>query len=587
MSSRSASTLGALAFAALTGVIGWSQGAPADFLILDTTLGVLFIASGTVAWWRRPEMRTGPLLVLASTLWFVGSYGPMPIGALSSLGFAFLSLYDLPLAYLLLTFPAERLPRTRVVALVALGLGFLGRSVGRLLLNDPPTIYPDFCADCPTNPFALFPTRAGFETVETATNWLIAVAAISVALIAVARWLRARPFVRRIAWPLFAAGVLAMAMAAFAAAEFATGGILPEFEEPLATIVGWAPFGARALIPLGFLIGTLRLRRERLAVAEVALQSGGTSTIALERALAIALADPELAVLRWSAAANAYLDREGRPVALPGPDDRARAVTSIDDDGRPYAAVVHDALLVEERSILHSLRNAARQALRGDDLRAVLGSRADLVDLPRGDVTLLFSDIEDSTGHLQRLGLRYADLLDQLRSIIRDAIREHGGREVDVVGDEFFAAFESPSAAARAAVAIQRRVRGHPWADARPIALRIGLHRGTPTNTPSGYMGLDVHRAARIMSAANGGQVLASEAVAAAAESDRSFDIRVRRLGPHTLRGLAEPVDVALLEAPDLDRPTVPIRAQPASDDSEPISRPAGPRPRSSSGGGR
>jgi class 3 adenylate cyclase len=554
MSSRAAWTLAALAFAALTAALHWSFGAPIDFLILETTLGVLFIAAGAVAWWRRPEVRTGPLLTLSGVIWFAGGYTPMPEPILSAIGFALTGLYDLPLAYLLLTFPAERLVGVRALAVAALGLGLLGRSAGRLLLAP--------------HPFTPFGSESGFQSVESPTSWLIAAAALLVAVLGLVRWVRARAFLRRIGWPLFGAGVLAMAMAAIQAAEFAIDRPFLEgpFGEPLDTIIGWLPFAARALIPLGFLAGTLRLQRQRLALAEVALQTGGTSAIELERALSTALADPELAMLRWSDTASAYLDREGRPVALPGPSDSARAVTYIDDDGRPYAAVVHDALLVEERSILGSLRNAARQALRGEDLRAAVGGRADFADLPHGEVTLLFTDIENSTGHLQRLGLRYADLLERHRSMIREAIREHGGREVDAVGDEFLGAFESPSAAARAAVAIQRRLQRQPWGDDRPVAVRIGLHRGTPTRTPSGYVGLDVHRAARIMSAANGGQILASDAVAAAAGTDESLAIRVRRLGPHTLRGLDEPVDVALLEAPDVDSPSVPIRAEPAGE---------------------
>ena len=140
MSRRTVSVLAALAFAALTAGIGWSVGAPIDFLVIDTTLGVIFIASGAVAWRRRPEVRTGPLLTLAGALWFAGSYTPMPIGPLSALGFALTGLYDLPLAYLLLTFPAERLAGVRRLAVGALGLGLLVRSAGRLLLTDPPRL---------------------------------------------------------------------------------------------------------------------------------------------------------------------------------------------------------------------------------------------------------------------------------------------------------------------------------------------------------------------------------------------------------------------------------------------------------------
>ena len=277
--------------------------------------------------------------------------------------------------------------------------------------------------------------------------------------------------------------------------------------------------------------------------------------------------DTTLGVIFIASGAVAWRRRpEVRTGLLLAPGDSARAVTYIDDDGRPYAAVVHDALLGEERSIVATLRSAARQALRGEDLRDAVRSRGDTSNLPRGDVTLLFSDIEGSTAHLQRLGLRYADVLEQLRSIIREAIREHGGSEVDAVGDEFFAAFESSSAAVRAAIAIQRRIQSHPWADEVPILVRIGLHRGSPALTATGYIGLDVHRAARIMSAANGGQILASKEVAAVVAADASSEIRVRRLGSHSLRGVAEPIDVALLEVPDVDSPAVPIRAQPAGE---------------------
>jgi class 3 adenylate cyclase len=543
------SVLAALAFAALTELLHWSFGAPLDFLILDTLGGITFVAAGAIAWRRRSDVRTGPLLTLSGILWFAGGYQLMPLDPpIPQLGFAIAGLYDVPLAYLLLTFPAERLVGVRRVAVGAVAVGWLGRAAGRLLWGP--------------HPLAPFASRPAFESVESAANWLIVVGAMFVAAVALRRWAQALPFMRRIGWPILAAGVLAMGITAFDASEFASGPILPEFEEPFATVVGWAPFIARALIPFGYLISTLRLRGRRLPVAEVALEAGGTSAVALERALSAALGDPELTVLRWSAAAGEYLNGEGRAITVPGPDDPARAVTYIDDDGRPYAAVIHDALLVEERSIVATLRSAARQALVGEDLRAAVGNRSNAGNLPRGDVTLLFSDIEGSTAHLQRLGLRYTDVLEQHRSIIRKAIGEQGGTEVESVGDEFFAAFVSPSAAARAAVAIQRGLRSHPWTGGTPITVRIGLHRGSPTLTPGGYVGLDVHRASRIMSAANGGQILASDAVAAAVLNDPSSHMVVRPLGPHAFRGLAEPIDVALIEMADEVQPTVPIRAQ-------------------------
>lgn len=548
MNTRVASIVAALTFAAVTVGLHVSFGAPIDFLVLETALGLLFVAAGWVAWRRRPDVRTGPLLLLSGVLWFASGYTPMPEPLLMVIGFAMLSIYDLPLAHLVLTFPAERLAGVRALAFAALALGYAGRFAGRLLLAP--------------HPFTPFGSEAAFVPVESATNWLLAGAAVFVAIVVIARWTRAHALLRRVSWPLFGAGMLAMAISAFDASEYAIGSLWFETEGPL---FDWAIYGARALIPVGFLIGTLRLLpRERLTVADVALQTGGTSVAALERGLGGALGDPELAVLRWSPAAAAYLDRDGRAVGLPSPDDRARAVTYIEDDGRPYAAVVHDAVLREERSIVAALQSAARQALRGEELRSGGRGRRQPADLPRGDVTLLFADIEGSTGHLQRLGLRYADVLEQHRSIIRGVLREHGGVEVESVGDEFFAAFNSPSDAVRAAIAIQRGLQSHSWADGVPIAVRIGLHRGNPTVSLGGYVGLDVHRAARIMSAANGGQVLASEQVAAVV-ADRAPQIRVRRLGPHTLRGLDEPIELALLDAADVPSPDLPIRAEPVA----------------------
>src|ERR671932_1625119 len=131
-----------------------------------------------------------------------------------------------------------------------------------------------------------------------------------------------------------------------------------------------------------------------------------------------------------------------------------------------------------------------------------------VAELPTGTVTFLFTDIEGSTRLLHELGERYADVLADHRRVLRDAFARHGGVEVDTQGDAFFVAFAQASAALAAA------------AEARdalidtPIRVRIGLHTGEPVVTEEGYVGIDVHRAARIMGAAHGGQVLLSETTA-------------------------------------------------------------------------
>lgn len=132
-------------------------------------------------------------------------------------------------------------------------------------------------------------------------------------------------------------------------------------------------------------------------------------------------------------------------------------------------------------------------------------------DLLSGTVTLLFSDIEGSTRLLQQFGDRYADALEDHRRIVRAAVAEGDGGEVDCRGDEFFAAFPRARSGVEAAVAVQRGLAAHAWPDGAELKVRIGLHTGEPAQQDDGYLGLDVHRAALISAAAHGGQVLLSQ----------------------------------------------------------------------------
>src|SRR3954468_16028103 len=129
--------------------------------------------------------------------------------------------------------------------------------------------------------------------------------------------------------------------------------------------------------------------------------------------------------------------------------------------------------------------------------------------LPAGTVTFLFTDVEGSTKLLHELGEeRYADALAEHRRVIRTAFGARGGVEVDTQGDAFFVAFPTaPAALAAAASATEELARG-------PIRVRMGIHSGTPLLTDEGYVGVDVHRAARIASAGHGGQILLSTAAA-------------------------------------------------------------------------
>src|SRR5687767_12566813 len=132
-------------------------------------------------------------------------------------------------------------------------------------------------------------------------------------------------------------------------------------------------------------------------------------------------------------------------------------------------------------------------------------------EAPRGTVTFLFSDIEHSTRLLQQLGERYAEVLAAYRRLLREALQAWDGYEIDTAGDGFFAAFQRATHAVAAAVAAQRAFAVYDWPESMPVRVRLGLHTGEPTLTTGGFIGLDVHRAARICAAGHGGQTLLSQ----------------------------------------------------------------------------
>ncbi len=176
--------------------------------------------------------------------------------------------------------------------------------------------------------------------------------------------------------------------------------------------------------------------------------------------------------------------------------------------------------------------------------------------MPSGVVTLLFSDIEDSTGLVHRLGEDYLGVLERYRSVVRNAVAESGGIEVDCRADELFVAFEEPAQAVAAAVSAQRALA------AEEMRVRMGIHTGKPALSEGTYFGVDVHRAARICEAGHGGQILASAETGAAVESEEA---ELRDLGEHDLRGLPRPERIYQLVVPGLAADFPPLRVDHSS----------------------
>jgi class 3 adenylate cyclase len=182
------------------------------------------------------------------------------------------------------------------------------------------------------------------------------------------------------------------------------------------------------------------------------------------------------------------------------------------------------------------------------------------VVLPTGTVTFLFTDIADSTQLLRQDREGYAAALAAHRRLLRAAFAAHEGREVDTQGDSFFVAFPTAGQAVAAAAEAQRCLAAHPWPDGLRVRVRMGLHTGEATVVAGGYVGLAVHRAARIAAAAAGGQVLVSEAVAALLDEQLPAGLALRDLGEHRLKDFPQAAPLHQLDIAGLPTEFPPLR---------------------------
>jgi predicted ATPase/class 3 adenylate cyclase len=182
-------------------------------------------------------------------------------------------------------------------------------------------------------------------------------------------------------------------------------------------------------------------------------------------------------------------------------------------------------------------------------------------DLLTGTVTFFFSDIEGSTRLAQRMGPAFRQLIDQHNAIVRSAIASADATEVRTVGDSFFLVFAAADEAVGCAVHIQQELEAHSWPEEAAVRVRIGLHTGKGELGGDDYVGVDVHRAARIADAGHGGQVLVSEATRLLI-GDGGFGLR--DLGVHRLRGLERPEHLTQVMVPSLPAEFPPLRTESA-----------------------
>ncbi len=183
-----------------------------------------------------------------------------------------------------------------------------------------------------------------------------------------------------------------------------------------------------------------------------------------------------------------------------------------------------------------------------------------MASLPSGTVTFLFTDIEESTRPLRQLGDHYADVLAEYRRLLRVVCHEQRGKEVDTQGDACFVAFLSARNALTAAVAAQRAINVHAWPEGVSLRVRMGIHTGEALAAETGYVGMDVHRAARICAAGHGGQILLSQTTRDIIEERPLEGLTLRDLGEHRLKDLGQAQHLYQVILPDVPADFPPLK---------------------------
>ncbi|MBE9479283.1 MAG: AAA family ATPase, partial [Chloroflexi bacterium] len=193
-------------------------------------------------------------------------------------------------------------------------------------------------------------------------------------------------------------------------------------------------------------------------------------------------------------------------------------------------------------------------------------------ELPSGTVTFLFTDIEGSTLLLSKLGDDYVNLLADQRRILREVFTRHDGQEVDTQGESFFVSFGRASQAVSAAAEIQRALPANEWPGGVEVRVRMGLHTGEPLTWDEGYVGMDVHRAARIAHTGHGGQVLLSATTAPLVRGELPEGVALLDLGRHRLKDMKYPERITQLVIDGIPSEFPPLTSLEALPSDDPLS---------------
>jgi signal transduction histidine kinase len=340
---------------------------PVQTIVLSVGIGLAFVGAGQVAWARRPDNRTGLLMVLVGLSWYLGALNESNHSVPFTLGFAGSGLVAALFVHLVLAFPSGRLESRASRILVALAYGLaLVLQPAFMLVDD---LRGAVCDGCPENAFLVRRNDTIATAIEVPGLAAFGVVLVGSVTILVRRWRGATPPLRRVLGPVYATSGVTLVLLGLANA-------IGSFSDFASDPLSWVVLLALLTVPLSFLVGLLRTRLARASVGRLIVALGETAAPGQVRdALARALGDPSLEIA-YRVGDDAFADLDGHPVTLPD-EGTARATTLVERSGRSVAALVHDPILRDDPEHVDAVVAAAGLALENERLQAELRARLD------------------------------------------------------------------------------------------------------------------------------------------------------------------------------------------------------------------
>jgi signal transduction histidine kinase len=332
---------------------------PGPSVVLALTLGWSFIGAGLYAWWRRPENRIGALMTMVGFVWFMGALTSADDAWAFTIGLALSSLWIAALVHMLVAFPSGRVAPGLERNLVRL-VWFTTLIAGPLSLL---VFQNEDCPECPDNLLLVWSNETAATVLEAIGLLILVVVLGGLVVVLIRRWRSFGPVQRRALSPVLWTGtaVAVVALMIVVAQPLASEDVIAVFDAVLSVLI--------TAVPFAFLVGLMRSSLSRAgAVSELFERLGGESA---RDALAEALGDDTLKLAYWLPDQGRYVDAKGHTVVLEG------AVTEIERDGTPIAAILHDPGLLEDRELVRTAGAAAVLALENERLAAEVRARYD------------------------------------------------------------------------------------------------------------------------------------------------------------------------------------------------------------------